>query len=147
MNYECVIQTVLQPMKYFTLVSIDLLFTQPECVLILIPTAYLFVYILFSVHCSSAIHPHSVFVCVCVGWVGAWVEGCWGGYTVFMLSVHMSIRYILVFEWVVSNKHYLLSFHFCIQSTLVISKSKGLYEILRDIRTSTYQICRTGENN
>ena len=33
---------------------------------------------------------------------------------------------------------------FCnvIQSTLVISNSKGLSEILRDIRTSTYQICR-----
>ena len=30
-----------------------------------------------------------------------------------------------------------------IQSTLVISNSKGLSEILRDIRTSTYQICRT----
>ena len=29
-----------------------------------------------------------------------------------------------------------------IQSTLVISNSKGLSEILRDIRTSTYQICR-----
>ena len=33
-----------------------------------------------------------------------------------------------------------------IQSTLVISKSKGLSEILRDIRTSTYQMCRTEEN-
>ena len=32
-----------------------------------------------------------------------------------------------------------------IQSTLVTSKSKGLSEILRDIRTSTYQICRTEE--
>ena len=32
-----------------------------------------------------------------------------------------------------------------IQSTLVISNSKGLSEILRDIRTSTYQICRTEE--
>ena len=30
-----------------------------------------------------------------------------------------------------------------IQSTLVISKYKGLYETLRDIRTSTYQICGT----
>ena len=29
-----------------------------------------------------------------------------------------------------------------LQSTLVISKSKGLSEILRDIRTSTYHICR-----
>ena len=32
-----------------------------------------------------------------------------------------------------------------IQSTLVISKSKGLSEILRDIRTSTCQICRLEE--
>ena len=32
-----------------------------------------------------------------------------------------------------------------IQSTLIISNSKGLSEILRDIRTSTYQICRTEE--
>ena len=32
-----------------------------------------------------------------------------------------------------------------IQSTLVISKSKGLSEILRDIRTSTYQICKIEE--
>ena len=32
-----------------------------------------------------------------------------------------------------------------IQSTLVISNSKGLCEILRDIRTSTYQICRIEE--
>ena len=33
-----------------------------------------------------------------------------------------------------------------IQSTLVISNSKGLSEILRGIRTSTYQICRIEEN-
>ena len=32
-----------------------------------------------------------------------------------------------------------------IQSTLVISNSKGLSEILRDILTSTYQICRIKE--
>ena len=32
-----------------------------------------------------------------------------------------------------------------VQSTLVISNSKGLSEILRDIRTSTYQICRIEE--
>ena len=32
-----------------------------------------------------------------------------------------------------------------LQSTLVISKSKGLSEILRDIRTSTYQISRIEE--
>ena len=33
-----------------------------------------------------------------------------------------------------------------IQSTLVISKSKGPSETLRDIRTSTYQICRIEKN-
>ena len=35
---------------------------------------------------------------------------------------------------------------FEIQSTLVISKSKGPSETLRDIRTSTYQIFRIEEN-
>ena len=34
-----------------------------------------------------------------------------------------------------------------VQSTLVISNSKGLYETLRDIHTSTYQIFGTTENN
>ena len=34
-----------------------------------------------------------------------------------------------------------------IQSTLVISNSKGLSEILRDIRSSTYQVCRIEEKN
>ena len=33
-----------------------------------------------------------------------------------------------------------------VKSTLVISKSKGPSEILRDILTSTYQMCRTEEN-
>ena len=33
-----------------------------------------------------------------------------------------------------------------VQSTLAISKSKGPSEILRDIRSSTYQMCRTEEN-
>ena len=32
-----------------------------------------------------------------------------------------------------------------VQSTLVISNSKGLYETLRDIRSSTYQIYGTEE--
>ena len=32
-----------------------------------------------------------------------------------------------------------------LQSTLVMSKSNGLYETLRDTRTSTYQICGTEE--
>ena len=37
-------------------------------------------------------------------------------------------------------------FLFYLQSTLVISKSKGPSETLRDIRISTYQMCRTEEN-
>ena len=36
---------------------------------------------------------------------------------------------------------------FSIQSTPVISKSKGLSGILRDIRSSTYQICGIDEYN
>ena len=35
--------------------------------------------------------------------------------------------------------------HLKLQSTLVISNSKGLSKILRDIRTSAYQICRLEE--
>ena len=35
--------------------------------------------------------------------------------------------------------------YFHLQSTLVISNSNGLSEILRDIHTSTYQICRIEE--
>ena len=34
-----------------------------------------------------------------------------------------------------------------VQSTLVIWKPKELSETLRDIRTSTYQICGTEENS
>ena len=39
--------------------------------------------------------------------------------------------------------HYL--YRISIQSTLVISKSKGLSELLRDIHTATYQNCRIKE--
>ena len=34
-----------------------------------------------------------------------------------------------------------------VQSTFVISNSKGLFETLRDILTSKYQSCRSEENN
>ena len=44
------------------------------------------------------------------------------------------------FTW--NFKHYFL---WKILSTLVISNSKGLPEILRHIRTSTYQVCRIEE--
>ena len=42
--------------------------------------------------------------------------------------------------------HFAFEVSFSIQSTLVISKSKGPSETLRYIRTSTYQICRIEEN-
>ena len=41
----------------------------------------------------------------------------------------------------------LLNVDLHIQPTIVISSIKGLYETLRDIRTSTYQIFGTEENN
>ena len=44
-----------------------------------------------------------------------------------------------LYSWIIYfDKVYLWN---SLQSTLVISNSKGLYEILLDIRTSTYQIC------
>ena len=51
------------------------------------------------------------------------------------------------------KKKYVKVLHLCenfcecdIQATLVISKSKGPAETLRDIRTSIYQMCRIEEN-
>ena len=46
--------------------------------------------------------------------------------------------------WISSLSFYTIKFSH-IQSTLVISNSKGLSEILRDIRSSTYQVCRIEE--
>ena len=42
---------------------------------------------------------------------------------------------------VICNKLTMILRSMDIQSTLVISKSKGPYKPLRDIRTTTYQIC------
>ena len=49
-----------------------------------------------------------------------------------LISISQSIRYAALS-------------YFLIQSTLVISNSKGLSELLRDIRSSTYQVCRIEE--
>ena len=48
--------------------------------------------------------------------------------------------------WRFGSYHY-ENMPFEIQSTLVISNSKRLSETLRDIRTSTYQICGNEKNN
>ena len=52
--------------------------------------------------------------------------------------------YNIVFVYMPMGRN---GFFYIIQSTLVISKSKGLSEILRDISTSIYPICRTEEKN
>ena len=63
----------------------------------------------------------------------------------FIFGVHLILAIIAVKEnnAKIEVRRYLM---FNIQSTLVISKSKGPSEKLRDIRTSTYQICRIEEN-
>ena len=53
-----------------------------------------------------------------------------------MIFVDMNFRFL--------RKHYAVPNN-NVQSTPVISKSKGLSIILRDIHTSTYQICRIEE--
>ena len=60
-------------------------------------------------------------------------------------SIHSGIELLFFFTCFIEN---LLNFSLPlshIQSTLVISNSKGLSEILRDIRSSTYQVCRIEE--
>ena len=46
----------------------------------------------------------------------------------------------------VSTKSEKINFEIHVQSTFIISKSKGPSETLRDIRTSTYQMSRIEEN-
>ena len=51
----------------------------------------------------------------------------------------------VTFSQVVDHIVKTINIYIYIQSTLVISNSKGLSEILRDIRSSTYQVCRIEE--
>ena len=58
------------------------------------------------------------------------------------------LSYTLYLDVCAHNLHVtrrLLGLHYNIQSTLVISNPKELSEILRDIRTLTYQTCRIEE--
>ena len=50
---------------------------------------------------------------------------------------------ILYFFCSVRSVDEIIEKKYTVQSTLVISMSKGPSETLRDIRTSTYQMCRT----
>ena len=54
-------------------------------------------------------------------------------------------NFILMYVFKMHAEGVLCKFCHLHKSTLVISNYKGLSEILRDIRTSTYQICRIGE--
>ena len=60
-------------------------------------------------------------------------------FTIILKDPAPKVRIALVVELL------LMPVHFYLQLTLVISKSKGLSEILRDIHTLTYQSCRTEE--
>ena len=63
------------------------------------------------------------------------------------VMVRYSRRNIVLNKTETRNVSHLHDFVFKhIQSTLVISKSKGPSKTLRDIRTSTYQMCRIEEN-
>ena len=83
------------------------------------------------------------------GWPGHSLSVCiW-----VIFSCHVTFtRYILSFECHAKSASFRVTAHlpclvliYVVQSTLVISNSKRLSEILRDIRTSTYQICRIDE--
>ena len=60
----------------------------------------------------------------------------------FYISLKLKYTSVIVFISTHTHTHYIYIY---IQSTLVISNSKPPPEILRDIRTSTYQICRIEE--
>ena len=60
-------------------------------------------------------------------------KGCINVRFLFYFSSEICITFICTHAYDIGNY---------IQSTLVISNSNGLSKILRDIRTSTYQICR-----
>ena len=63
--------------------------------------------------------------------------------TVFQLYTDRNtIKDSLQFSRAIMDTH-----HLKVQSTFVISNSKGLTETLRDIRTSTYQSLESEENN
>ena len=56
------------------------------------------------------------------------------------------VTWLQLLSWTIKHKEIIFFSHFLIHTTLVIAKSKGRSEKLRDIRTSTYHICRHEEN-
>ena len=61
----------------------------------------------------------------------------------------VSLKFLLISESLLISGNTVFFPHFLfvyMQSTLVMSRSKGPSETLRDIRTSTYQMCRIEEN-
>ena len=72
-----------------------------------------------------------------------WQGCCWKSniYVLFLLGAGKIYKHFIIAE-IYSTDVQVDK----LQSTLVISKSKGPSETLRDIRTSTYQMCRIEEN-
>ena len=68
-------------------------------------------------------------------------------YVLVFIVPHMDIELEDNKQFISNIPRMMVTWSFELQSTLVISNSKGLYETLRDIRASTYQICGTEENN
>ena len=74
--------------------------------------------------------------CVFVMWF------CFRLSAIYVMSIHVVQ---LLFAALAGLYSVVVVFHRFIQSTIVISKSKGPSEVLRDIRITTYQICRIAE--
>ena len=66
--------------------------------------------------------------------------------SLFLIVNEMKLSFMYFFKYIriFCMIHCILMYVY-VQSTLVISNSKGLSEILRDIRSSTYQVCRIEE--
>ena len=62
-----------------------------------------------------------------------------------ILNIAYKISDIIYMLYKISSLSQISYMIYQIQSTLVILKSKGPSETLRDIRTSTYQMCRIEE--
>ena len=61
-------------------------------------------------------------------------------------SSYYNINIVFYINFITGLLVIFILFNIYIQSTLVISKTKGPSETLRDIRTSTYRMCRIEKN-
>ena len=117
-----------QKVRFLTLRLIYL--NWQDCHLVPVPNALLNIQVLkLSQHCSVTASPA--------------VDTC-AAATIKINIANSLFQQVMVHCWFMWLK-LSLQRQIIIQSTLVISNSKGLSEILRDIRSSTYQVCRIEE--